>query len=200
MTEASVTTSIRQTRQVTIDQAAFILGLSRRTVERRLANGALSGVKVGQKWLVDVPVTDNDTSQESNRHNSDGQPTGEIDIDILRVQLADMSQKIADLSHERDSLLRQVSDLTTDKEYLKNQLTLMARQAEQAMQARDNAESEWRRLLNNEQQNTIQIGSQLDRLIKLLPPPREDIIEGTTAEPQLKRVEPQQRPWWAFWR
>lgn len=48
-------------RQLTLDEAATLLGVSRRTVQRRLSDGTLTGRKQAGRWLVNVPDVPADT-------------------------------------------------------------------------------------------------------------------------------------------
>lgn len=43
------------TRHLSIDDAARVLGVSRKTVERRLKSGTLTGHLDGRRWRVAVP-------------------------------------------------------------------------------------------------------------------------------------------------
>lgn len=49
--------STSNARTVPIDEAVGILGVSRRTIERRLAKGELAGRRDGRAWLVELPAT-----------------------------------------------------------------------------------------------------------------------------------------------
>ena len=82
-----------ETTPLPLDEAAKALGLSRRTVQRRLAAGTLTGRKQGTIWLVDVPTT-----------------TPAAMTDALRVRLADTERHLADVTREYDSLARQLAD------------------------------------------------------------------------------------------
>jgi len=48
--------STSNARTVSIDEAVGILGVSRRTIERRLAKGELAGRRDGRVWLVELPA------------------------------------------------------------------------------------------------------------------------------------------------
>lgn len=50
-----ITNDISQVLQMSLDEAAVVLGVSRRTIQRRLKEGALTGQKRGGRWLVNVP-------------------------------------------------------------------------------------------------------------------------------------------------
>ena len=58
-------------RQLSLNDTAKALGISRRTVERRLASGKLTGRKVDGVWLVDVPATETPTPQEHATNDTD---------------------------------------------------------------------------------------------------------------------------------
>src|SRR5690242_19258348 len=51
------------TRHLPIDDAARVLGVSRKTIERRLKSGTLTGHLDGRRWLVAVPDEVVDPSQ-----------------------------------------------------------------------------------------------------------------------------------------
>ena len=84
-----------RTRQVSLPEACTILGLSRRTVERRLATHELNGVKVGSRWLVDVPA--------------DAQATPEP----KPVDVAELTRQVVSLQAESHRLNAEVTRLTT---------------------------------------------------------------------------------------
>jgi hypothetical protein len=85
-------------RQMGLNDTAKALGISRRTVERRLASGKLTGQKIDGLWQVDVPITATATPQRHATTNSDA-----------------LLLKIDALTRERDSLL-------ADKQYLQDAL------------------------------------------------------------------------------
>lgn len=51
----NVTDPISQVRSVSFDEAANLLGVSRRTVQRRLRDGTLAGHRHSGRWFVDMP-------------------------------------------------------------------------------------------------------------------------------------------------
>ena len=60
------TNDISQVRQMSLGGAAVVLGVSRRTIQRRLKEGALTGQKRAGRWLVNVPtVAEDDTSGDA---------------------------------------------------------------------------------------------------------------------------------------
>ena len=89
-----------------LDEAAKALGLSRRTVQRRLAAGTLTGRKQGTIWLVDVPTT-----------------TPAAITDALMVRLADTERHLADVTRERDTLARQLADTERELAHARERLT-----------------------------------------------------------------------------
>jgi len=102
-----------ETTPLPLDEAAKALGLSRRTVQRRLAAGTLTGRKQGTIWLVDVPTT-----------------TPAAMTDALRVRLADTVRHLADVTRERDSLAgsvpalaRQLADSERELSHAQERLT-----------------------------------------------------------------------------
>lgn len=90
---------------VPLDDAAKILGLSRRTIERRLAQGSLQGRRDGKRWLVILP--------ESKPDNSD---TVRSERDKLSCDLSELSAKYDSLTQERDTLSRQAANARADLE------------------------------------------------------------------------------------
>jgi len=60
---SDTTTTPTTTRQVPLSEAARLLKVSRRTVERRLSTGTLEGRKEGGQWLVVVPCAPPDVPQ-----------------------------------------------------------------------------------------------------------------------------------------
>ena len=89
---------------MTITEAARLLRVSRRTVQRRVKSGALSGVKHEGRWLVDIP-----TDVDIERHTPD--------TDALLSQ-------VDALTRERDQLEQRVEDLSHDKTYLEQALAV----------------------------------------------------------------------------
>ena len=85
-------------RQLGLNDTAKALGISRRTAERRLASGKLTGRKVDGVWQVDVPITATAAPQSHATTNSDA-----------------LLLKLEALTRERDSLL-------ADKQYLQDAL------------------------------------------------------------------------------
>ena len=98
-------------RQVSLDDAAHILNLSRRTVQRRLADGSLTGQKVAGRWLVDVP-DDTVISQEGD--------TGTVVA--LQAQVTQLSQERDGLARDRGEMARQIEALTGERDYLRSAL------------------------------------------------------------------------------
>lgn len=133
----------RQTRQVPIDEAARLLGLSRRTIERRLNRGTLTGSKTGGRWLVDVPPSELTTT--ATRQEAD---TGEVDVpvshlsgvsqraealavqlaeatvrgDALAAQVSQLSGQLAEVTRQCDSLAAQVSQLSATGDVLRQRV------------------------------------------------------------------------------
>jgi len=90
-------------QEVTISQAAELLGISQATVKRRLARGELTGRQEarpqGYRWLVEVD-TDRINHQVTT-HPSDGNSTGTAElttlVTVLQEELAARRQEIQQL-------------------------------------------------------------------------------------------------------
>lgn len=103
------------TRRVTLEEACAVFGLSRRTVQRYLADGRLKGEKVGGRWLVDAPAirpsVTSDAPEEATTRQSD------------------LTRQLSEVTQERDTLARQVGALTEkleavtgERDYLRDAL------------------------------------------------------------------------------
>lgn len=123
------------TRQLPIDDAARALGISRRTIQRRLAAGELHGVKVGSRWLVDVvDVIGVDSDMGESPRGDDNHA-----IDLAMAELAAMTV-------ERDSLARQVDSLTRERDDIARDKAELARQVDELAEQR----TYLRKLLDNQ--------------------------------------------------
>jgi excisionase family DNA binding protein len=85
------------TRMVTLPEAQRILGVSKRTAQRMLADGRLRGTKKGSRWLVEMPA--------------DVKQALPSDTDAL----AKLRQDVAVLTSQRDAL-------ASERDYLRNAL------------------------------------------------------------------------------
>ena len=92
-------------RHLSIDAAALVLGVSSKTVRRRLKSGRLSGRLVDGRWVVDLPdeVVDQEVSTLGT-HDQDMSSAGET-IAALRAELAAVQA-------ERDRLWQQLGEVT----------------------------------------------------------------------------------------
>jgi excisionase family DNA binding protein len=112
-----------ETRQVSIDEAAQILGLSRRTIERRLTDGRLSGHRQGVRWLVDVPVSHDAPTPFPDRRDDA------------------KTRKLSEVTRERDELARRVADLEGERDYLRQALAAALTLSQQLLPERAEAPS-----------------------------------------------------------
>lgn len=92
-------------RHLRIDAAALALGVSSKTVRRRLKSGRLSGQLVDGRWVVDLPdeVVDQDMSTLGT-HDQDMSSAGET-VAVLQAELAAVRA-------ERDRLWQQLNEVT----------------------------------------------------------------------------------------
>ncbi len=87
-----ITNDISQVRQMSLDEAAVVLGVSRRTVQRRLKEGALTGQKRAGRWLVNVPtVAQEDTSGDAPQMQ---QLSLDAAADVLDVSLRTVQRRL----------------------------------------------------------------------------------------------------------
>jgi ribosomal protein S15P/S13E len=105
-------TDTPETQQVSIQDACRLLRLSRRTVQRRLADGTLTGRKEAGKWVVDVPLTRPEGSQEQDRSA----------IDVLTAQVGTLTAQLAQLTQQNEQLTGHIDTLEKDKEFLQSAL------------------------------------------------------------------------------
>lgn len=133
------------TRQVPISEAAWLLKVSRRTVERRLSAGLLTGRKVGGHWLVDVPhIVPNVVPQPPTPIRQDiDKPNADVhnpDIDVLRARVSELCDtlttekaeaireadalavQVSELDWEKAGLVEKLGDVTGERDYLRNAL------------------------------------------------------------------------------
>jgi len=118
-----------QTRQVSIDEAARILGLSRRTVERRLTSGRQSGRKDGGRWLVDVTIDAATVQREQADHDRRA-------IDELTRKVAELTHQAEALTDERDALTRRIDELLADRESWRQQAAMASANCQAALEVR----------------------------------------------------------------
>lgn len=102
------------TTKLTIKEASEALGISIKTVRRRIANGELKAEKIGNKWLVDI--------SDQLRANK-GQVDDQSELISLRHEI----------KHQQELLARTDSEAT----YLRDQLDRRDRQLESMSQQID---------------------------------------------------------------
>jgi hypothetical protein len=86
--------------EYTIPDAARLLGVSGKTVRRRLLSGQLSGHKVDNKWTVVLP--DQVASAA----------VAVSEVDQLRRQVVDLESQLAEVAHDREWLRQHADQLT----------------------------------------------------------------------------------------
>ncbi len=87
--------------QVGINEAASHLGISPNTVRRRLTNGLLTGTKMGNRWVIDVPDVDGVGQDiDGQRQTIDH---GEL-LQFLMGQLSEKDQQITWLRERLDQV------------------------------------------------------------------------------------------------
>ena len=94
-------------RQVTVTEAAAILGVSRKTVKHLIAAGKLTATKVGRLRVVDLPdevVLPTETQPAL--------PPPAPDAALLAAQLAQAQAELEAVKSERDYLRGHVAQLT----------------------------------------------------------------------------------------
>jgi excisionase family DNA binding protein len=95
-------------RLLTVTQAAQALRVSRRTVERRIADGTLPVTRDGRKRLVALP------------EEASTEPPA--DTDTTKAQLAQALAECDRLRHEADMLRQRAEDLVSERDYLRQAL------------------------------------------------------------------------------
>lgn len=115
-----------ETRQLPLTEAARLLGISRRTAQRRLTDGTLTGVKVGQKWLIDVDLAQV-AAPEPRQDSATSAYLAELGI--VRAQLTEaltecntLRQDCATVRAECATLARRATDLESERDYLRQAL------------------------------------------------------------------------------
>ena len=105
-----------------LTEAAKLLGISRRTAQRRLESGALTGQKVGARWLVDVVAepTEPPTAPEP----LTVAPTVALLVEVidLRATLAEVSADRDNLRHESALLRVRLDSAESERDYLRSAL------------------------------------------------------------------------------
>lgn len=113
-------------RQVPLDEAAQVLGVSRRTVERRVKAGTLATTFVEGRKLV---ILSDELLDATTDDESDVRPTGAADATV--AELAALRAQLAAVTEERDFLRVTVSRL------LDTQARLLEQHAPPALPAPD---------------------------------------------------------------
>ena len=107
--------------QLSIIDAANALGVSTNTVRRRLTSGLLTGNKVGNQWLINVPEPDispitNKEWAETTALASDAEALASRElIDQLRADLANTNDRITFLEGHISQLTRALPPGTPPK-------------------------------------------------------------------------------------
>lgn len=99
-------------QQLTVTAAARVLGVSRRTVERRVSAGEYASVLVGRRRLVTVP--DDDIRPP----DGDSGPTAP-DMAATVAERNALRQERDNLRSECDVLRQRVGELTEERDYLR---------------------------------------------------------------------------------
>lgn len=112
LTPATNDSSHRRTLDVPISQAAKILGISERTVWRKIDRGELKSKSKGNKRLVRVPVFEPTTSISSDGHTTmaDTPPNANavVDLNVLLHELQGANYRIGYLESENKRYEEQV--------------------------------------------------------------------------------------------
>jgi excisionase family DNA binding protein len=109
-------------RQLTINQAAHELGVTRRTIERRIQKGDIVASYVNGKRY--VHISDNDATSSRVTHDS------RTTLDDAVTQIATLRTELDTIRQERDYLRQHVSELTATLYRLGDQKALTAPQVE----------------------------------------------------------------------
>lgn len=107
-------------RPLPLDEAARALGISRRTVQRRLATGELRGRKVGQRWTVDVPATTPGAAQAQDRARQVDLERLARQADLLGRECDTLRAQVSDLERELAHARERIADLEVDREHWRN--------------------------------------------------------------------------------
>jgi len=121
-------------RQLTIDQAAAELGISRRTVERRCARGVLRSLHDGGRLLVLLPTpTDTLTAK----------------LEQLTATVEQLTDRLTAVEAERDQAKALLEAVTSERDYLRQahaaSLTLSTRLLPERTETRPSWWRVWRR-------------------------------------------------------
>ena len=116
-------------RQVSVTEAARLLGVSRRTIERRVKDGTLTVTRDGRRRLVALP-------EGASTVTEDGTDTTEARLSQTLAQCAELSAECA--------VLRQrVADVTTDRDYLRSALAAALTLQQKALPERTEQRAAW---------------------------------------------------------
>ncbi|MCC7354631.1 MAG: helix-turn-helix domain-containing protein [Anaerolineae bacterium] len=96
-------------RQVTVTEAAAILGVSRKTVKNLIAAGKLTATKIGRLRLVDLP---DEVVLPTEPKPTAPEPPPAPDAALLAAQLAQAQAELEAVKSERDYLRAHVAQLT----------------------------------------------------------------------------------------
>lgn len=93
---------------LSIDDAARALGISSRTIRRRLNSGELAGERRGREWLVrmpDVAPSEVDTLRDT--------------VQRLTDNVTSLSKRLSDVEAERDRARELLEAVTGERDYLR---------------------------------------------------------------------------------
>jgi excisionase family DNA binding protein len=96
-------------RQVTITEAAAILGVSRKTIKNLIAAGKLTATKIGRLRVVDLP---DEVGFLTETRPATPEPPPAPDAALLAAQLAQAQAELEAVKAERDYLRNHVAQLT----------------------------------------------------------------------------------------
>ncbi len=129
------------TRRVTSQEAAEILGVSRKTVERRIKSGQLSATKEGRRYIVDLP---DEPEEEAKSRQQTGDDSKDVRLAAALAELEAVRSERDYLRQQTDNLSRNVSELTVTVFRLTETLALPPPQEAETKKRRTRAP--WHRL------------------------------------------------------
>ncbi len=156
-------------RHLNIEEAAAELGVSRRTIERRIRRGQLQTEIVAGRRMVVAPVVESET-----------QPVAHVVVGI-EPTCTPVATPVSQVSHDNPDTMTDTCDTCRANDALVSELRARLTDTEAE---RDH----WRHMSQDLSQNMSELTATLYRLNEqkaLAPPPPVEIN--------------QHRPWWMFW-
>jgi excisionase family DNA binding protein len=111
-----------ETHRLPLTEAARLLGISRRTAQRRLESGALTGAKVGARWFVDVVTEPLAEPTEPESRALDPAVALLAEVSALRSTLAEVVSDRDSLRHESALLRAKLDSAESERDYLRSAL------------------------------------------------------------------------------